>query len=340
MMQKELNGIIGAGNWIIDWTKSIDIYPEQDTLANIWSQESNNGGAAYNVLKDLSRLCATFPLHGIGLIGDDEAGQFIQDDCRKHGIDISGLQVMASASTSYTDVMLVRETGRRTFFHHRGANALLDIPHFQFEKYQARILHLGYLLLLDRLDGFLQEDKTRAAFVLEMAKDKGLITTVDLVSESRDRFKKIISPSLPYIDYLFLNEYEASKLTGIDLTTGSLTKPACERALTEILAGGVQQWVILHFPEGVIARQRDGKMISHGSIIMPPDQSIGATGAGDAFAAGVLYGIHEEWPMERCLELGVCVAASSLTHASCSEGIRPVEECLALKDKYQIRQLH
>jgi sugar/nucleoside kinase (ribokinase family) len=339
MMPKEMDGIIGGGNWIIDWTKSIDIYPEQDTLANILSQESNNGGAAYNVLKDLSRLGATFPLHGIGLIGDDEAGQFILEDCRKHGIGMAGLEVMVSASTSYTDVMLVRETGRRTFFHHRGANALLDIPHFQFKRYQARIFHLGYLLLLDRLDDFLEEGKTRAAVVLEKAKENGLITTVDLVSESRDRFKKIVSPSLPYIDYLFLNEYEASKLTGIDLTSGPLTRSACEGALKEIFAAGVLQWVILHFPEGVIARHRDGKMISQGSVIMPPDQFIGATGAGDAFAAGVLYGIHESWPMERCLELGVLVAASSLTHASCSEGIRPVEECLALREKYQIRQL-
>ena len=64
-------GITGAGNWILDWTKTIDVYPQQDTLANILSQESNNGGAAYNVLKDLSRLGAPFPLRAIGLIGND-----------------------------------------------------------------------------------------------------------------------------------------------------------------------------------------------------------------------------------------------------------------------------
>jgi sugar/nucleoside kinase (ribokinase family) len=332
-----MNGIIGAGNWIIDWTKSIDIYPDQDTLANILSQESNNGGAAYNVLKDLSKLGASFPLHGIGLIGEDEAGQFIMEDCLKHGIDTAGLQANPSASTSYTDVMLVKETGRRTFFHHRGANALLDIPHFRFDRYKARIFHLGYLLLLDQLDGFLQEERTRASVVLEMAKEQGLITTVDLVSESRDRFKRIVSPSLPYIDYLFLNEYEAGKLTGMDLTSGALTKSACEEALSGILEGGVLQWVILHFPEGVIARHRNGKMISQGSIMLPPERFIGTTGAGDAFAAGVLYGIHEDWPMESCLELGVCVAASSLTHASCSEGIRPAEECLKMKIDYGYR---
>ena len=334
-----MNGITGAGNWILDWTKTIDIYPQQDTLANILSQESNNGGAAYNILKDLSRLGAPFPLHGIGLIGNDEAGSYILEDCRKLGIRTDGLLVHETASTSYTDVMLVRKTGRRTFFHHRGANAFLDIPHFNFDNIQSRILHLGYLLLLDRLDGFLSDSLTRASFILGMAKEKGLITSVDLVSESSDRFQNIVAPSLPFIDYLFLNEYEASKLTGADLSSETMDLKTCKKALKKILSGGILNWVILHFPDGVIALNKHGDLLLQGSLMMPENRIIGATGAGDAFAAGVLYGIHENWPMDQCIELGICSAASSLTHASCSGGILPLAECLKLKEKYPGRQL-
>ncbi len=334
-----MKGITGAGNWILDWTKTIDIYPQQDTLANILLQESNNGGAAYNVLKDLAKLGAPFPLRGIGLIGDDEAGAYILEDCRKSGIDTDGLTVHESASTSYTDVMLVKDTGRRTFFHHRGANAYLDISHFNFDKIQSRILHLGYLLLLDRLDEFLDDNRTRASILLNRAKEGGMITSVDLVSESRDRFKTIVAPSLPYIDYLFLNEYEASKLTGIDLTSGSTDHRAYEKALEKIFSGGILNWVILHFPDGVIARNREGNLLFKGSLILPENMIIGTTGAGDAFAAGALYGIHENWNMEQCIELGICAAAASLTHASCSDGIHPYNECLELKEKYPIRQL-
>lgn len=334
-----MKGITGAGNWILDLTKTIDIYPQQDTLANILSQESNNGGAAYNVLKDLARLGAPFPLRGIGLIGNDEAGAYILEDCRKLGINTDGLIIHESASTSYTDVMLVKSTGRRTFFHHRGANAFLDIPHFNFDRIQSRILHLGYLLLLDRLDGFLEDKRTRASFLLKRAKEKGLITSVDLVSESRDRFKSIVGPSLPFIDYLFLNEYEAGKLTGIDLTSGPIDLKTCQKALEKIISGGILKWVILHFPQGVIARNRQGDLLSQGSLQMPENRIVGTTGAGDAFAAGVLYGIHEKWPMDQCIELGICSAAASLTHASCSGGILPQTECLELKEKYPIRQL-
>lgn len=334
-----MKGITGAGNWILDWTKTIDVYPQQDTLANILSQESNNGGAAYNVLKDLSCLGAPFPLRAIGLIGDDEAGAHILDDCRNLGIDTTGLILHESASTSYTDVMLVKNTGRRTFFHHRGANAYLDIPHFNFDPIQSRILHLGYLLLLDRLDEFLSDNQTRASYILNMAKEKGLTTSVDLVSESSNRFKDIVAPSLPFIDYLFLNEYEASKLTGIDLTSEHVDLKACEKALEKIHAGGILQWVILHFPQGVVARNGGKELIVQGSLLMPDNRIIGTTGAGDAFAAGALYGIHEEWTMDQCIELGICTSAASLTHASCSGGIRPHHECLKLKEIYPVRQL-
>ena len=51
-------------------------------------------------------------------------------------------------------------------------------------------------------------------------------------------------------------------------------------------------------------------------------------GAGDAFASGVMLGLHEGMPVERCLVQGVCVAAVSLTALGPSAGIRPLAACL------------
>ena len=48
--------------------------------------------------------------------------------------------------------MTERGNGRRTFFHARGANALWQGDDLDFKKLNARIFHLGYLLLLDALD--------------------------------------------------------------------------------------------------------------------------------------------------------------------------------------------
>jgi sugar/nucleoside kinase (ribokinase family) len=58
-----------------------------------------------------------------------------------------------------------------------------------------------------------------------------------------------------------------------------------------------------------------------------PVQKIASTvGAGDAFCAGVLYGLHEGWPTLQCLDLGHLAAAACLGHETTTGGLRPVGE--------------
>ena len=111
------SGIIAGGNWIVDHVKLIDTWPPQDALASILSQSAGNGGSAYNLLKNIAKLGATFPLEAVGLVGDDADGRAILADCAAHGIATGQLRATAEVATSYTDVMTVRDTGRRTFFH-------------------------------------------------------------------------------------------------------------------------------------------------------------------------------------------------------------------------------
>src|SRR5215203_1460328 len=99
------NGVMAGGNWIVDHVKMIDRWPPQDALANIRSQFSSNGGSPYNVLKNLARLGAAFPLEAVGLVGDDAAGEFIRADCDRHRIERRRLLISKTAPTSYTDVM-------------------------------------------------------------------------------------------------------------------------------------------------------------------------------------------------------------------------------------------
>jgi sugar/nucleoside kinase (ribokinase family) len=64
------------------------------------------------------------------------------------------------------------------------------------------------------------------------------------------------------------------------------------------------------------------------SVCVPQSSIKGTVGAGDAFAAGVLAGFHEEWAMEECLRIGVCAAATSLLDNTASGSIRPWRQCL------------
>ena len=324
-------GILAAGNWIIDHTKIIDVYPAQDALCNILGESFSNGGSPYNLLVDLAHLGATFPLEALGLIGDDKDGEAIRTDCARHGIDVRQLRTTPDAHTSYTDVMSVRTTGRRTFFHQRGANALLGPEHFDFTASRAKFFHLGYLLLLDRLDQPDPDHGTVAAGLLAQARAAGFVTSIDVVSEDSARFPEIVRPALSHTDHAILNEFEAERTTGCAIRTErGLDTAQLRTAARALLDAGVREWVVIHFPEGALAAHADGRVLYQGSVLLPQDEIAGTTGAGDAFGAGLLFGLHEGRPMEECLRDAVCAAAACLTAVNCSGGITSLEQSLKL----------
>ncbi len=332
-------GVLAAGNWIVDFTKIIDVFPAQDALANIVGEYRGNGGSPYNVLVDLARLEAPFPLEAIGLVGADHEGEEIRRDCVAHGIDATQLHVCRTAHTSYTNVMLVKNSGRRTFFHQRGANALLGPEHFDFSKSRAKIFHLGYLLLLDKLDQPDAENGTVAAGLLRAARAAGFKTSIDVVSEDSDRFAAIVRPALRHTDYAIMNEFEAERTTGLRIRTEQgLDSTQLIAATRKLFEAGVREWVVIHFPEGAVAAGRSGDVLHQGSVRLPREQIAGATGAGDAFCAGLLHGLHEDKAMAECLRDAVCAAAACMTDATCSGGLRSLEECLELGGGYGFRK--
>jgi sugar/nucleoside kinase (ribokinase family) len=323
-------GILAGGNWIRDHVKTVDAWPAQDGLANILGRTDGNGGGPYNLLKDLAKLRAAFPLAGIGLVGDDDDGRTILADCGESGIDTTQLRPLAGPCTSYTDVIAVRGTARRTFFHDRGANAYLGPEHFDFNGTQARIFYLGYLLLLDRLDALGADGDPGARDVLRRARLAGLLTALDCVSAAAGHFRATVAPVLPEVDVLFVNDYEAEQIAGIPVGRGaSLERRAVEAAARSLVGLGVRGWAVLHFPEGACACSASGEIVWQPAVRMRPGLIANTVGAGDALAAGVLLGLHEGWPMARSLELGACAAATSLLHPTCSGGVLAWQECVA-----------
>lgn len=333
-------GILAAGNFIIDYVKLISAWPEQDMLASILSDSSSNGGGPYNVLKDLSAMGVGYPLEACGLVGSDLNGDWILRDCAAAGIDTRQLHQTSTAPTSYTDAMTVASTGRRTFFHQRGANALFDESHVSFAETTARHFHLGYLMLLDTMDTFASAGRTHASLALEAAQRAGLTTSVDIVSTEHAQFREIAESALPFTDVLVINEIEAGKVAGLELKSAQgVDVKACVTAARTLLERGVRQQVVIHFVEGGIAVSKDGAVVKQGSLNLPTGFIAGATGAGDAFAAGYLHGWHEGWDISRCLQIAVCAAAACLTHPTPSQGLRPVAECLKLGDSHGYRTL-
>src|SRR5690606_34566152 len=168
-MNSTRSGVLAGGNFVVDTIMRVDRFPDEQMLANIIDEARANGGGPYNVLRDLAAMRAGFPLAAIGLVGDDDNGAWIRRDCTDHGIDVNHLHVGGGMTTSYVHVIPVAGTGRRTFFHRRGANSELDVHHFDFSRTTARIFHYAYFMLLDRLDAVDADGVSGAARVLKAA---------------------------------------------------------------------------------------------------------------------------------------------------------------------------
>ena len=329
-------GICVAGNLVVDITYPIERWPRQSELTTITEGITRSvGGAVCNVVTDLARMDKSLPLSALGVIGQDAEGDFILEQLWKYSnMDLSLLG--RKGATSFTAVMSDNRTKARTFFQYRGANALFDESFIDWEKIDAELLHVGYILLLDALDQEDAEYGTKMARLLAEARRRGLKTSIDVVTETGDRFRTLVPPALRYTDYCVINELEAQQITGVPLRDESekLYPENMKEALERMKELGVSTWAVIHCPDGGYGLDEENRYVSLPSLRLPEGYIKGTVGAGDAFCAGVLYGAQKRWALPESIRLGTCAAAASLSEPGASEGVGTAEEVLKLWDRF------
>lgn len=329
-------GICVAGNMAVDLTYHVTHWPNQGELVHITQRvERSTGGAVCNTIMDLARLDPTLPLVASGFAGHDEQGDFLCAELGRYAnIDLS--QVQRNGETSVSIVISNNESKERTFLQYAGGNADYCQQHIDLTALDVDIFHIGYLLMLPALDAADAEYGTKMAHLLHDVQARGIKTSIDVISESGDRFRTIVVPALRYTDYCVINELEAEKTTGVALRAadGSLLQENIPAALRALHALGVSTWAVIHCPEGGFGMGADGVLYQQKSLRLPQGYIAGTVGAGDAFCAGILYAAEQQKNLPEALRLGVCAAAASLSCANASDGVGPVDEVLKLYAQY------
>lgn len=309
-MEERKNGIAVAGTVIVDKINEISAYPAAGELTQIKSLQTAIGGCVPNVALDLKKICPDLPVRAIGRMGSDEEAAFVREALKAGGVDTDGLHEASGERTSFTEVMSITG-GQRTFFTYAGAGGHFGIGDMDYGEILPKMLHLGYFLLLQKVD---DGDGLK---ILQDAKEKGIRTSIDLVSENSDRYSLVL-PCLPYTDYLIINELEAGKLAGISPENENLP------AIAEKLRGlGVREKVIIHKPELSLCLSDQGLTVLP-SYELPVGYIKGTTGAGDAFCAGALLGIYKGWTDEEILSFASGCAVMALGSPDATSGL--VEE--------------
>lgn len=249
----------------------VDSPTQEKVLAELDGISINRcaGGSAANTIIGVADLGGNAAY--AGKVGNDEIGEFFLQDMRKMGVAID---VPAADGPSGTCVILITEDAQRTMLTSLGVSATLgpdDIDENEIKK--AKYVYVeGYLFTGEA-------PKAAAMKAIELAKANGVkvgFTVSDpfLIQLFRDEFWELIEGP---VDLLFCNEQEAKALTGkedvIDCAQ-EIHKHTENVALTL----GANGSILMHEGEAI-------------AIEGVPVDAIDTTGAGDMYAAGLLYGI-------------------------------------------------
>lgn len=332
----ERRGIVLAGNILADIVKRIDCYPKIGMLSNITSVSRAVGGCVPNVGIDLAKMDRSIPITALGRIGDDEYGRYTVSRMQKYGIDTSRVAVSANTPTSFTDVMSI-PSGERTFFHSRGANAEFSPEDVDLNGIDASILHIGYIFLLDYFDRDDSEYGTVMARFLHDVQQRGIKTSVDVVSDSSADYRNKILPSLKYSDYAIMNEIESCNIFGLDpyADGGKINIQTVKETAIRMAEAGVREKVIIHAKEaGFCYNCVTKEFVAVPSLNIPKELIKGSVGAGDAFCAGCLYGIYNDLSDEETLRFASSAAACNLFSENSVDGMQEKNEILKMEEKY------
>nr|WP_321406401.1 adenosine kinase [uncultured Carboxylicivirga sp.] len=237
-----------------------------------------SGGSAANTIHGLANLGVKTGF--IGKIGKDELGQVFRNDMSSNNITP---HLSESEAESGRAIALISPDSERTFATCLGAAIELsadDLLEHLFE---------GYTYF--HVEGYLVQNKPLIEKAYQIAKAKGLKTSIDLASfnvveDNLDFLKNLVEN---YVDIIFANEEEAKAYTGKE----------GEEALNE-LAKGTEVAVLKLGKEGSLIKRFD-EVVKVGII---PVNSIDTTGAGDLYAAGFLYGLIQNLDLAKCGNIG------------------------------------
>lgn len=337
-------GILCVGTITVDYAKKIDRLPVLEELVIIDDVTFSNGGPGLNIAFDLRQLDPSLEVEAIGCVGNDSNGDYILQRTSEIGIKNSRMQKSPNNLTCFTDAMTLNSNGRRTFFHHPGSNNDLDLDAIDLTLSSPRILHVGAPGIHKKADAHQPGKASQWVNILKRARELGIETNLEMVHLDAEIEKDLVLPCLPYLSSIIVNESEAGSLVDmpakVDGADAKVDWVQLENIVKELIQLGVSKLAVIHSPAGAVAADATGATWRQGSVKVPTGDIKGTTGAGDAFASGVVYGLHEGWNVQECLKLGVATAAQNIKSFATAQDVKPYKQTLAEADAYGYRSVN
>jgi ribokinase len=293
--------VVGFGALNFDRLFKVENLAEGDTEVHIIDQKGAPGGSAANTIFALGKLGINCGF--IGATGMDHEGEELKQDFERVSVDIFKITTLKDARSGIV-VGFVDKSGERALYVSPGANnqltsEMVDLDYMA----ESQIVHLSSFVGDDQFK--IQKDTVESlAGKVKISLCPGSLYI--------DRGLDALRPMFEKSNYLFMNKAEVEGLTGKDYAEGS-------RGLLDLGIGTV-----------AVTLGREGSLIIDGqgeySVPAIGKKAVDTTGAGDAFAAGFLYGVLSGKTSEQCGMIGNIVASECVVSIGARTNLPTAEE--------------
>ena len=299
--------IIGLGAMNVDHLYRVDkVVVDSEQL--VTDSVSLSGGSSANTIYGLAKLGVRTGF--VGAVGTDEHGKGLIENFTTAGVDTSQIRIKQRTRTGAA-LCFSDKLGRRALYISPGANSLLTSEDINLDYLnQAKIVHLSSFA-----------DDKQFKLQLNLVKEIGGSVKISLAPGMLYASKglKALAPLLKRTYVIFINREEVEQLTSKDFRAGAkeCLKLGCQIVAVTLgkgLAAGKSKTISGYIRDA----ERDYEIEREE---MGSESVIETTGAGDAFAAGFLFGLHKNKRIEECGLLGDIMADFAIKEMGARKGL-------------------
>jgi sugar/nucleoside kinase (ribokinase family) len=274
--------------------------PAPGELVAIEAFKTRVGGCAANVAIDLRKQGQNVEL--VGCLGQDAAGAYLVKELQAAQVNCDQLAYTAGHPTSETVILLVAGEDRR-YLHSFGANRAFKVSDIRRDWVAA--LDLFYLGGLFAMPGIIADELLA---LLAFAREQKVITLVDVVLPTDFKRAAEMERLLPHVDWFLPNDAEAAALTG---------KIDPLEAIQTFRSWGGHDIIVTLGDQGAVAVFGDECWRANAH----PSQMVDPSGAGDAFASGLITAIAKGWAFPQSLQYASLLGASATWMVGTTDGV-------------------
>lgn len=331
--------VIGLGTAGIDYVAMLDEYPNPDDKVRVSDSFQGGGGNIANTLSTMSRLGIDCQL--LTKIGQDELGDAVISELNKDEVDTSKVVRSSGTKTAHTYVIVDKKTKTRTCIHTpqqqeltdaevKAVPIVADLVHLD-SRHTLAALTLARIASARNIPVSIDAEKNRPPYFNQ------LLPLCDIIF-TNERFPQLYAPAEgDTISHLFSTTrakiivtslgvkgsilYVRSGESGLDLTPDRSSNDA------RLLSARMDD-VCTRQGKLAVSQQHYEAYDAYlcPAWLLPPDQVVDTTGAGDSFIGGVLTGLLHGFPLDKCLQLGTLCAACKIRQPGTRKGLPTMPE--------------